>query len=241
MAMATDLRPTLRASQPVSWPPLLLQKLRTGHWRLPHAHTRTRGCDWPGLRHTLAALPPARQQAVRAAMHGAIRTIPGDDSGPWRTAATDRNLPRHGEAPLLARAARDRFGRSHWLQPAAARALARLASAARAAGIELEVVSSFRSVRDQSRIVARKLAQGQSIEQILAVNAPPGYSEHHTGCAVDFAVPGAPLLTEAFEDSAAFAWLSAHAARFGYRLSYPRGNPQGFVYEPWHWCFVPRS
>lgn len=239
--MATDRHPTLCANPPQRWPPLLLQKLRTGQWRLPQAHTRTRGCDWPSLRHTLAALPPARQQAVRASMRAAVCTVPSDAIEPWRTAATGRNLPRHGEAALLARAARDRFGRTHWLQPAAAQALARLASAAQAQGIELEVVSSFRSVRDQARIVARKLAQGQSIEQILAVNAPPGYSEHHTGCAVDFAVPGAPLLTEAFENSAAFAWLSAHAGRFGFRLSYPRDNPQGFVYEPWHWCFSPRS
>ncbi|MBL8244562.1 MAG: D-alanyl-D-alanine carboxypeptidase family protein, partial [Rhodanobacteraceae bacterium] len=203
----------LRASQPLRWPPLLLQKLRTGQWRLPQARSRTRGCDWPGLRHTLAALPPARQQAVRGSMRGAICTVPSDAIEPWRTAAAGRRLPQHGEAALLARAARDRFGRIHWLQPAAARALVSLASAAHAEGIELEVVSSFRSVRDQARIVARKLAQGQSMEQILAVNAPPGYSEHHTGCAVDFAVPGAPLLTEAFEDSAAFSWLLSNAVR----------------------------
>lgn len=220
---------------------LLLQRLRTGLWRLPFARTRTRGCPWPVLRRTLAALSPELQHAVRVATDGHICTIPCDPDQPWQAAATRRGLPLQGEAPLLARAARDRFGRSHWLQPAAARALAQLASAARAEGIALEVVSSFRSMRDQSRIVARKLAQGQDIAQILAVNAPPGYSEHHTGCAVDFAVPGAPLLTEAFEDSAAFAWLSAHARRFGFRLSYPRGNPEGFVYEPWHWCFVPRS
>ncbi len=187
----------------------------------------------------LAELSPDLQHAVRASAEGAICTIPCDPSQPWRRAATSRGLPLQGQAPLLVRVARDRFGRNHWLQPVAASALTRLACAARTAGVNLEVVSSFRSERDQSRIVARKLAQGQDIAQILAVNAPPGYSEHHTGCAVDFAVPGAPLLTEAFEDTAAFTWLSSNAARFGYRMSYPRANPQGFVYEPWHWCFSP--
>jgi D-alanyl-D-alanine carboxypeptidase len=40
-----------------------------------------------------------------------------------------------------------------------------------------------------------------------------------------------------FEQTAAFAWLTAHAHEFGFRLSYPRGNEWGFQYEPWHWCF----
>jgi D-alanyl-D-alanine carboxypeptidase len=72
---------------------------------------------------------------------------------------------------------------------------------------------------------------------ILAVNAAPGYSEHHGGRAVDLATPGHPTIEEAFEHSPAFAWLTAHAARLRLRLSYPRDNPHGIVYEPWHWYF----
>ncbi len=90
---------------------------------------------------------------------------------------------------------------------------------------------------DQRRILERKLRAGQSWATILEVNAPPGYSEHHSGRAVDFAVAGLPVLTEAFEKTPAFAWLTQHAAGFGYRLSYPRGNPYGYIYEPWHWFF----
>ncbi|RTL24879.1 MAG: hypothetical protein EKK49_20850, partial [Rhodocyclaceae bacterium] len=36
---------------------------------------------------------------------------------------------------------------------------------------------------------------------------------------------------------AAFVWLNAHAAGHGYTLSFPRNNPEGYLYEPWHWCF----
>ena len=43
---------------------------------------------------------------------------------------------------------------------------------------------------------------------------------------------------EAFEGTGAFDWLQRHAARYGFRLSYPRGNPHGIVYEPWHWRFA---
>ncbi len=154
--------------------------------------------------------------------------------------AMSRALPAHPEAVLLASAGRDRLGRRHWLQPVAGRALMRLRDAARVDGVELELVSSFRSVGDQRRIVSRKLRQGQSLEEILRVNAPPGYSEHHSGCAVDFAAPGEPLLTEGFEDSAGFAWLVGNASRFGFEMSYPRGNRWGFIYEPWHWCYRER-
>jgi D-alanyl-D-alanine carboxypeptidase len=75
------------------------------------------------------------------------------------------------------------------------------------------------------------------IDEILLVNAIPGYSEHHTGRALDLhAGDGKPLET-AFENHPAFSWLCDHAAEFNFHLSYPRGNPDGINYEPWHWCF----
>ena len=35
----------------------------------------------------------------------------------------------------------------------------------------------------------------------------------------------------------AFAWLAANAGAHGFHMSYPRDNPHGIVYEPWHWRF----
>ena len=229
---------TTPVSHAGAWPLGLLRGLRSGRLRLPQVRARTRGRDWAGLRRILDALPSPVQASVRVAHRGAVAVVWGRPASFWQLAAAARQLPAHGEAALLAFAERDRFGRAQWLQPVAQRGLTRLLDAAQSQGVQLEVVSSFRSVRDQTRIVSRKLAQGQSVEQILAVNAPPGYSEHHTGCAVDFAVPGAPLLTEAFEDSAAFSWLLSNAVRFGFRLSYPRDNRHGVIYEPWHWFHV---
>ncbi|MDP2370951.1 D-alanyl-D-alanine carboxypeptidase family protein, partial [Rhodoferax sp.] len=104
-------------------------------------------------------------------------------------------------------------------------------------GIDLFIVSAFRSVERQAEIVRRKLASGQSLETILAVSAPPGFSEHHSGRAVDLSTPGVAPLEPAFDQSPAFAWLVQRAAVFGFRLSFPEGNAQGYQYEPWHWCF----
>ncbi|MFI4969383.1 MAG: D-alanyl-D-alanine carboxypeptidase family protein [Lysobacterales bacterium] len=131
----------------------------------------------------------------------------------------------------------DIHARTQWLAPRAARAFARMRTAAAEDGIELQIVSAFRSAEYQLGILKRKLERGQSIDAILAVSAAPGYSEHHSGRALDLTAPGYTALEEEFGNSPAFAWLSAQARRFGFALSYPRGNPHAIAYEPWHWCW----
>ena len=101
----------------------------------------------------------------------------------------------------------------------------------------LLLVSAFRSIARQHEIVAAKLARGQQLDAILQVSAAPGFSEHHTGRAVDIGTPDSPALEEVFEQTPAFAWLQANAACFGFVLSFPRGNACGYLYEPWHWCY----
>ena len=54
---------------------------------------------------------------------------------------------------------------------------------------------------------------------------------------MDVTTPGCAVLEETFEDSEAFAWLQQNAGRYGFRLSFPRGNPHGVAYEPWHWAW----
>lgn len=131
----------------------------------------------------------------------------------------------------------DIHGRAQWLQPRAARALARMREAAASATVELQIVSAFRSIEYQLGIVERKLARGLSIDEILRVSAAPGYSEHHTGRCIDFTTPGFTALEEEFERSPAFTWLQRNASKFGFALSYPHGNVHGIAFEPWHWCW----
>lgn len=77
------------------------------------------------------------------------------------------------------------------------------------------------------------------MEDILRVNAAPGFSEHHTGRAIDIGTVDSPVLEEEFENTSAYRWLQANAQRFGFQLSYPRGNAAGIIFEPWHWCYHP--
>ncbi len=143
--------------------------------------------------------------------------------------------PRFTDATVLTSIGPDRLGREAWLEPNTARAWQSMQATATASGVTLWVASAFRSIARQEEIVTAKLRRGLTWEQILAVSAYPGFSEHHTGTAIDLTTPDCPDLVEKFETTAAFRWLTRHASGFGFALSYPRGNPHGVVYEPWHW------
>ena len=146
--------------------------------------------------------------------------------------------PKFKEAAALEEVEPNLVGTMQRLVPETAAAWREMKRSAAGAGVHLLLVSGFRSIRHQAEIIRRKLAAGQSIEAILAVNAAPGYSEHHTGRAVDIATPGTRPLTAEFDGSAAFQWLQANAATFGFRMPYGRDNRFGFEYEPWHWSQV---
>jgi D-alanyl-D-alanine carboxypeptidase len=126
-------------------------------------------------------------------------------------------------------------GHMQRLTPAAAAAWRSMVAAAAEDRIQLLIVSGFRAIEYQADLIRKKIASGQQIGDILAVNTAPGFSEHHTGNAVDIATPGSRPLTEEFEISQAFQWLTERAGSFGFSMTYPRDNPWGITYEPWHW------
>jgi D-alanyl-D-alanine carboxypeptidase len=113
--------------------------------------------------------------------------------------------------------------------------LKRLIDRAASKDVELKVSSAYRSFADQTSLKASYLwTYGTGSNQF---SADQGYSEHQLGTAVDLVVPSNPTLTEAFENTAAFDWLKNNAHKYGYILSYPKGNSY-YAYEPWHWRFV---
>ena len=147
----------------------------------------------------------------------------------------DGGPPAYEEADELVEVGPNLVGRMQRLTPAAARAWSDMQAAAEADGIRLLIVSGFRGFDYQAGLIRSKIEKGQAIDEILKVNAAPGFSEHHTGLAVDIATPGSRPLTEEFEGTPAFEWLQANAERHGFSMTYKRDNPWGFIYEPWHW------
>jgi len=143
------------------------------------------------------------------------------------------------EPDWLAFAGFDRYRRALWLRFDAARAWLHLHEAAMRDDVVLDAISGYRSHDYQLGIFERKLDRGLGIDEILAVNAAPGFSEHHGGLALDIGAPDEPPAEESFERTDAFAWLQSNAGDHGFAMSYPRDNPHGIVYEPWHWCYQP--
>ncbi|MEE4173900.1 MAG: GNAT family N-acetyltransferase [Xanthomonadales bacterium] len=146
-----------------------------------------------------------------------------------------RALPLQPEASRLVPAGTDCFDRPQQMTAETRNAWDRMQAAASADGVTLQLVSAFRSVDYQAGLIRRKLDAGQGVGDILAVSAAPGFSEHHTGRALDLTTPGAAALEPAFEETAAYRWLTQHAGAHGFRQSYPAGNHHGIAFEPWHW------
>lgn len=127
------------------------------------------------------------------------------------------------------------------LRTAAATEFEAMMASAEAQGIYLVPLSGFRSLEDQQFLFFRlKADRAQSTTTRAEVSAPPGYSEHHTGYAIDVGDANFPDtdLEVSFEDTPAFQWLEQNAPRYSFELSFPEGNAQGIQYEPWHWRYV---
>ncbi|MGA1356281.1 MAG: M15 family metallopeptidase [Prochlorothrix sp.] len=127
------------------------------------------------------------------------------------------------------------------LREPAAKAWFALSEEARKAGHSLIVLSAFRSKEDQEYLFFEVQRQrGQNPSTRAEVSAPPGYSEHHTGYALDIGDYSnqETYLNQSFENTAAFQWLKENAGFYGFEMSFPPDNAQGISYEPWHWRFV---
>ena len=131
--------------------------------------------------------------------------------------------------------------------------------AAQKDGIDLKIVSSFRSFSHQQRIFERKyenyteegMEPLDAIDKIIEYSTIPGTSRHHWGTDIDLIdgskqVKGDVLVPEKFENDGPFSefknWMDANSKTFDYYLVYtddPRRK--GFKYEPWHYSYAPIS
>ncbi len=144
-------------------------------------------------------------------------------------------------------------GNSARLHQDVAQPLRVMIEAARADGVDLRALSCFRSIRKQRYLFCRHVCdasgpvcgsgcEGRKQSEVVRaqVSAPPGYSEHATGYAVDFA-DGRNRRCDfevCFGETKAGQWLLKYAPDYGFELSFPPENAQGVSYEPWHWRFV---
>jgi zinc D-Ala-D-Ala carboxypeptidase len=119
-------------------------------------------------------------------------------------------------------------------------ALKDMFEAAKAEGLNLILVSSYRSYQTQKSSYQNAI-QAFGEEYTNRYYAPPGHSEHQTGLAVDISSPSFnSQLEEEFEHTKEGIWLRENSAKFGFILRYPRGKEHitGYSYEPWHFRYL---
>ena len=125
------------------------------------------------------------------------------------------------------------------LRAEAAKAADTMIDAAAADGVTLLVSSAYRSYAVQQQTYQYWVSvNGQQVADQLS--ARPGYSEHQTGLAIDFASPEGCRLEECYRDTLAGQWLAKNAPRDGYILRFPDGRQSvtGYRFEPWHYRYV---
>lgn len=174
-----------------------------------------------------------------------------DDAEPWRTQIAElhreigipsnygvryrlRMIPENADCISIGA---DIFDRDIKLDRAAADAWKAMKADAQRSNIELQPVSGFRTVAYQAGLVRKKLNAGAPIGKVLRTSAAPGYSEHHSGRAMDITAPGVAPLTSEFSMSRAYEWLKARAGMYGFHESFPSNNRHNIDWEPWHWCY----
>jgi D-alanyl-D-alanine carboxypeptidase len=111
--------------------------------------------------------------------------------------------------------------------------LLKMLEQARLDGVDLKVESAYRSMHYQTRIFVRMLKKGRTFDDIVRYVAPPGYSQHMLGTAMDFY----PSNWE-FAETEHYVWLQENGAKFGFEETYSKNNRYRMPWEAWHWNYI---
>ena len=152
------------------------------------------------------------------------------------------------------------YGENINLRKEAHEAFVAMQEAAAKEGIQIKVVSSYRSFERQAAIFERKFERFTevdgieplpAIDKIIEYSTIPGTSRHHWGTEVDVIDGSKPaegdvLLPEKFGPGGPYEtlkkWMDENSEKFGFYLVYTdEPRRRGFKYEPWHYSYAPLS
>jgi D-alanyl-D-alanine carboxypeptidase len=150
------------------------------------------------------------------------------------------NEANQSRLTIISSYAQDPYQRFEYFDKEAGKALMKLIYAARDENVWIIAVSGFRDLEKQKQLFEMQIEKRGSEADAAKVSAPSGYSEHHTGYAIDLTDGQFPKLdiTNEFVNTKAYRWLTIHAKEFGFEMSFPQNNPDGVMFEPWHWRFI---
>ncbi len=143
-------------------------------------------------------------------------------------------LPSNYEAKDLVTLSKTYSSRGHKIKKAASEPLMKMIDAARADGLNLLVISGYRTESTQRGLFNNSVKR-HGMDHALIYSAKPGYSEHQLGLAVDL-----NSTEESFDQTKEYKWLKANSYKYGFIERYPKGKEfiTGYGYEPWHYRYL---
>lgn len=123
--------------------------------------------------------------------------------------------------------------------------LHRMCRDAKAAGMNLTIISAYRTEEVQTSLFNSKVDRVRQADPSLTLEeaekkaatavARPGTSEHQLGLAVDF-----NTTEDSFKETREFQWLKEQCVYYGFILRYDEANTEktGVMSEPWHFRYV---
>lgn len=166
----------------------------------------------------------------------------------------------YGILELMGKVDIELYGEEINLRQEAHDAFLEMKKAAYSDGIDIKIVSSYRSFERQMAIFERKylqyteddsMAPLDAIDKIIEYSTIPGTSRHHWGTDIDVIdgyakVEGDVLVPSKFESGGPFEnfkiWMDENSEKFDFHLVYTDvAKRKGFKYEPWHYSYAPLS
>ncbi|MCX7820084.1 MAG: M15 family metallopeptidase [Brevinematales bacterium] len=135
-------------------------------------------------------------------------------------------------------------GKSFWLREEVALKFKEMAKEAKKEGINLYIVSAFRSFEEQKLIWQNKTkrypydSKTKTVKKVLEYSAMPGTSRHHWGTDIDI-VSVNPAFFDSKQGRKLFNWLTNNAPKYGFFMPYSRYRTNGYREEKWHWSYKP--
>lgn len=120
-----------------------------------------------------------------------------------------------------------------------------LVNASKADGIDLSIVSGYRSYATQVTTYNYWVQyNGGNVDAADRISARAGHSQHQLGTAVDFSSKEvSDNIGTRFSTTKASAWLQKNAYKYGFVISFPYGYERvtGFSYESWHYRYIGKT
>lgn len=112
-----------------------------------------------------------------------------------------------------------------------------LASNALLEGYNIRAISTYRTYDYQNNLY-NNYVKKDGVDKADTYSARPGFSEHHTGLAID--IDNIKTSYVNFENTNEFKWMQENAYKYGFILRYPSDKVDitGYIYEPWHYRYV---